>query len=91
MSLEQLHTFVAVVEEGTVTHAARRLHISQPPLSRRLQALEDELGVRLFERTARGMQLTEDGSRFLPHARKVLSAVQVAIDAVQRPPGVGSG
>ena len=78
MSLEQIQTFVAIVEEGAVIRAARRLHISQPPLSRRLADLESELGAVLFERTGRGMRLTPAGERFLPHARHILSAVQAA-------------
>ncbi len=78
MSLEQLETVVAIAEEGALVRAARRLHISQPPLTRRLQALEDELGVRLFEREPRGMSLTPPGERFLVQARQILQAVEDA-------------
>jgi DNA-binding transcriptional LysR family regulator len=75
MSLEQLETFVAVAEEGAVVRAAERLHISQPPLTRRLRSLEDELGVELFERLPRGMRLTDEGARLLPRVRRVLAEV----------------
>lgn len=83
MSLRQLEYFVAVAEEGHVGRAARRLFVSQPPLSRQLRALEDELGAPLFERGPRGMRLLPAGARFLAHARDVLQAVDRARRALQ--------
>lgn len=80
MSFEQLETVVAIADEGALVRAARRLHITQPPLTRRLQALEDELGVTLFERLPRGMRLTPAGGRFVDHARAILAAVDRAKD-----------
>lgn len=84
MSLEQIESFVAVAEEGALGRAAKRLHLTQPPLTRRIQHLEDELGVVLFERHARGMRLTPAGHRFLPKAVEVLAAVQSAREAALR-------
>lgn len=78
MSLEQLESFVAIADEGHVGRAAKRLHISQPPLSRRIQRLEDELGTQLFERTPKGMSLMPAGQAFLEHAQGILSAVDAA-------------
>jgi DNA-binding transcriptional LysR family regulator len=74
MELYQFRTFAAVAEEGHLTRAAERLHLSQPAVSGHLKALESELGVRLFERTSSGMELTEAGRELLAPARRVLSA-----------------
>ena len=75
MSLTQLRYFVAVAEEGTVTRAAARCFVSQPPMSRQLRALEDELSVKLFERSAKGMTLSRAGERVLEQARRILELV----------------
>ena len=83
MSLDQLRTVVAIADEGTMTAAAEKLHISQPPLSRQLRDLEDELGTRLFERRARGMQLMPAGVTFVTHARQILAAIDAAVVAVR--------
>ena len=83
MELRHLRYFVAVAEEENVTRAAARLHVSQPPLSRQVRDLEDELGVVLFERTAKSMRLTEAGRVFLDEARAVLGRVREAVATVR--------
>jgi len=86
VSVEQIESFVAVAESGGLRDAARRLHITLPPLSRRIRALEDELGTELFERRARGMALTPAGHTFLPHARGILAAIALAARSVAADP-----
>lgn len=76
MELYQLRSFAAVAELGHLTRAAERLHVSQPALSAQIKALEDELGVALFERGTGGMSLTAAGRRLLPEAERVIAAAQ---------------
>jgi DNA-binding transcriptional LysR family regulator len=82
VSLPQLRYFVTIAEEGHVGRAAQRLKVSQPPLSRALRSLEDELGAPLFERTPRGMRLLPAGEAFLGHAREILGAIDAAVKAI---------
>ncbi len=70
-----MKSFVAVAEEGHLTRASERLFISQPAVSGHLKALENELGVRLFHRSPRGMQLTSEGEKLREQARDILTGV----------------
>lgn len=72
MDLRRLRTFVAVAEAGTVSRAALRLRITQPALSRQISDLQQELGLRLFDRVGRGLVLTAAGEQFLGDCRGVL-------------------
>jgi LysR family transcriptional regulator, benzoate and cis,cis-muconate-responsive activator of ben and cat genes len=83
VELRHLRYFVVVAEEQNVTRAAERLHVSQPPLSRQIHDLEQELGVELFRRTAKSLALTEAGKIFLIEARAVLLRVDKAVETVR--------
>lgn len=74
MDLHQLKTFVTVAREGSITRASEQLHLSQPAVSAHIKAIEDALGLSLFERTPRGMSLTADGQRLLDKADQTLRA-----------------
>ncbi|WP_406045768.1 LysR family transcriptional regulator [Micromonospora sp. NBC_00898] len=84
MDLVAVRTFVAAADGGQFQEAAAALSITQQAVSKRIAALENDLHVRLFTRTARGVQLTIDGQAFLPHARELLRVAQRA-DASVRP------
>ncbi|SFB54804.1 LysR substrate-binding domain-containing protein [Azotobacter beijerinckii] len=83
MDLRHLKYFIAVAEEQNIGRAAARLHMSQPPLTRQIQQLEDELGVQLFIRTPRGMELTSTGKLFLEEARNIYSIIEQAMERTQ--------
>src|SRR5438445_9731535 len=76
MNLRQLACFVAIVEEGSFTRAARRVGITQPSLSQHVRSLEEELGGAVLERLPRGVALTPAGRTLLPEARAALRAVE---------------
>ncbi|ANN66894.1 LysR substrate-binding domain-containing protein [Bordetella bronchialis] len=84
MDFRQLRYFVAVAEELSFSAAARRLHVSQPPLSMQVKSLEDELGATLLRRTKRHVELTEAGTLFLDQARRALQHLERAGDVVRQ-------
>jgi LysR family hca operon transcriptional activator len=84
MELRHLRYFVAVADAGSLTvAAARKLHTSQPSLSRQIRDLEEEVGAQLLTRSARGIELTAAGRAFLDHARLVLSHAEAATGAAR--------
>ncbi|GAA3599725.1 LysR family transcriptional regulator [Kribbella ginsengisoli] len=83
MDLDAVRTFVAAAAAGKFQDAADDLGITQQAVSKRVAALEKQLGIKLFTRTARGAQLTLDGQTFLPHAHALLAAEQQALASVK--------
>src|ERR1700693_1625914 len=91
VSLRQLAYFVAVVDDGSFTTAAARLHVSQPGLSHQIQALERQLGGPLLERLSRGVRLTPAGRIAPPHARSSPAHAERARPGALRASGIDAG
>ncbi|WP_251864981.1 LysR family transcriptional regulator [Achromobacter sp. Marseille-Q4962] len=84
MELRHLRYFQAVAEEGSFTRAAERLHIAQPPLSRQIRQLEEELGVALLERSTRALRLTEAGRFLLEQSRLLTARLDEVVESTRR-------
>jgi DNA-binding transcriptional LysR family regulator len=91
MELNHLQSFIAVAKLGHLTRAAETMHLSQPALSGQIKALEENLGVTLFERSSSGMALTTSGRRLLEDAQRVIEAVEQLKHAAQRLRGLMTG
>lgn len=91
MELRQLEMFIGIADAGAYSRAAMRLSISQPILSRRVKALEQELGVALFHRTGRGVLLTEAGTLLAQYARGIVESTRDAVSAVKASGSVPGG
>jgi DNA-binding transcriptional LysR family regulator len=83
VDLAQLETFVLVAQHQSFSKAAEALFLTQPSVTARIQSLERDLGEPLFERTGRGVRLTEAGSSFLPYAQRMLEALQEGREALE--------
>lgn len=84
MDIRRLKFFIVTAEERNIGRAAERLHITQPPLTRHIQSLEEELGVQLFRRTSAGVDLTQAGMTLLAHARNISAHVELATEQIRR-------
>ena len=84
MDVRRLKYFIATAEERSISRAAERLHITQPPLTRHIQSLEEELGVLLFTRTCWGVELTQAGTALLAHAHNINAHVELATEDIRR-------
>ena len=91
MELRQLRYFEAVARHAHVTRAARELHIAQPALSKQIRSLEAELGVQLFDRVGRRVELSDAGRLLLPYARRVLRETELARDAIRQRADLSAG
>src|SRR5450631_4594637 len=91
MELRHLRYFLAVAEELNFTRAARRLNIAQPPLTRQIRLLEEEMGVALIDRSRYRIELTRAGSAFAGEAARILGELRVAVANARRAAGGAIG
>ncbi|KPX38420.1 MULTISPECIES: LysR family transcriptional regulator [Pseudomonas syringae group genomosp. 2] len=91
MQISDIEVFAAIASSRSLSEAARRLGLSPMAISRRLAALENDLGVRLFHRTTRSVSLTPEGEVFLPHAKTILEASEAARTTLKADAGSASG
>jgi DNA-binding transcriptional LysR family regulator len=84
MDVRRLKYFIVTAEERSISRAAEKLHITQPPLTRHIHCLEEELGVQLFTRTSWGVELTQAGTALLGHARNISAHVELATEQIKR-------
>ena len=83
MDIKQLINFITIVEEGNITKAAQKLHISQPPLSNQLKALEEELGVKLVERGSRKVTLTDVGNLLYKRGKDMVDVFESTLNEIE--------
>lgn len=79
IDIKQLHYFLAIAEEGSITKAAERIHMAQPPLSKQLKMLEEELQVELFERNTRNLKITEAGKHLHYRAQQIIDLTETTV------------
>lgn len=84
MKIEQLEQFLKIQECGSISKAARKLYVSQPSLTKSIAQLETEYGIKLFTRTSKGIELTEEGNTFLFYAKQILTAADGLNHAFQQ-------
>ena len=91
MLLKQMECFLAVAQLGNVSRAADEMYLTQPTLTARIKALEDELGDQLFVRTSRGMRLTEAGKEFVTYAERCLTSLEEGKQRLRELRGASGG
>lgn len=91
MDLANLHTFIAIAEHNSFSLAGERLHVTQPAISKRIASLEDQLGMRLFDRIGRETRLTEAGQALLPRAYRIVNELEDARRALNNLSGTVTG
>ena len=88
MTLQQLKYAIAIADTRNITEASKRVFISQPSLTAAIHDLEEEMGVTIFNRSNKGVTITNEGDEFLSYARQVLEQAALMEDRIMVPPGL---